>query len=384
MTLWRPQTFKNAARADGRSSIVIQHAIETARVLREKTPSARPIFSLKHLSHLTGVQYDLLRRVASRHQPEPYRVFRILKRPLPGEETRFRTIVVPSPWLMSLQRWMNADILQSAVPHEASVAFSQGDTIREAAATHCGCQWLIKVDIRNFFESITEAQVFRVFESIGYQPLIAFEMARLCTRVGDRETRRFHRRFRSDANDESTILAYRAGIMGHLPQGAPTSPRIANLVARELDAALTGVAESHDLIYTRYADDLTFSTRQRNLDRSTVRDVVGQVYAAIATNGFAPNTAKTSVSAPGARKIVLGLLVDRDTPRLTREFKATLRQHLYYLRREGIGPSGHAARRGGATIPGLRRHVLGLIHHARQIEFEYGDARLTEFNEIVW
>jgi hypothetical protein len=95
---------------------------------------------------------------------------------------------------MSLQRWMNENILQHAALHEASVAFSNGDTIREAAAAHCECEWLIKVDIRNFFESITEAQVFRVFESIGYQPLIAFEMARLCTRVGDRKTRRFRHR----------------------------------------------------------------------------------------------------------------------------------------------------------------------------------------------
>jgi RNA-directed DNA polymerase len=104
--------------------------------------------------------------------------------------------------------------------------------------------------------------------------------------------------------------------MGHLPQGAPTSPRIANLVARELDAALMVVAESHGLTYTRYADDLTFSTHQHNLNRSAVRDVIGKVCSAIAANGFTPNTAKTTVSPPGTRKIVLGLLVDRDKPRL--------------------------------------------------------------------
>src|SRR3954447_11564863 len=142
-----------AAREDGRPNLVIKNAVESARLLRAKTPGARPVFSLKHLAHLTGTRYGHLRDVVSRHEPEPYRVFRIHKRSLPGEQRRFRTIVTPSPWLMSLQQWMNENILQYAVPHQASVAFSKGDTIREAAAAHCGCEWLLKLDIRNFFES---------------------------------------------------------------------------------------------------------------------------------------------------------------------------------------------------------------------------------------
>lgn len=383
MTRWRPQTFKATALAKGASATIVQNVFDTGLFLQSKTPDAQPIFSLRHLAHLVDMPYTDLRRVVSRHTPEPYRVFRIRKRPLPGEEARFRTIVVPDPWLMELQRWINANILQYSPPHHASVAFTKGDSIRGAASIHCGCRWLVKIDIKNFFESITEKQVCKVFKNIGYQPLVAFELARLCTRVGNQRTRQDHKRFQTPTNSSSVIEAYHKSVMGHLPQGAPTSPRIANLVAHELDTALSSVAQQHSLTYTRYADDLIFSTTA-DIDRATVQNFISEVYKTIASSGFTPNALKTVVSPPGSRKVVLGLLIDRDTPRLSREFKAKLRQHLYYLRKDDSGPLHHSSRQGGATILGLRRHVFGLIQHACQIEECYGSARLREFNQVHW
>ena len=101
-------------------------------------------------------------------------------------------------------------------------------------------------------------------------------------------------------------------------------------------------------------------------------------------HGLAPNRAKTQIVPPGARKIVLGLLVDGESPRLCREFKSKLRMHLYYLNHSMIGPGGHAESRGFDSIIGLRAHVLGLIAHARLVEPDYGEARLGEFNNIAW
>jgi RNA-directed DNA polymerase len=83
---------------------------------------------------------------------------------------------------------LNANVLEHMSPHPASMAFSRGNSIRDAAAPHSGARWLIKMDIMNFFESVTERQVYRVFEDIGYEPLVAFELARLCTRLGARST----------------------------------------------------------------------------------------------------------------------------------------------------------------------------------------------------
>lgn len=383
MAPWRSQIFRQGATQAGVPPDVIDNTVEAVRVLQTITPGAQPIFSLRHLAHLTDIDYAKLRSLVTRRYQEPYAIFRIQKRPIPGEPTRFRTIVVPSPWLMALQRWINANILSHVNPHEASFAFSEGCSIRDAAVLHCECQWLVKIDIRNFFESITEAQVYRVFESIGYQPLIAFELARLCTRVGDRQTRTHHRRFKAPMRDYK-ISDYRSGVLGHLPQGAPSSPHIANIAARSLDTVISEISAKHGLIYTRYADDLIFSKKEKEWSRSCVRNFVGEIYGAISDNGFTPNSAKTVVAPPGARKVVLGLLVDREKPHLTREFKATIRKHLHFLLLNDQGPTEHARRNGGATTYGIRRHVLGLIQHARQIDPPYGNARLAEFNKIKW
>jgi hypothetical protein len=378
MTYWRPQPFRTAAKAQGRDANVIAHAVATAQSLTKITPAAEPIFSLRHLAHLTSAPYAVLRGIVRRDTPAPYRVFKIHKRPLSGEPVRFRTIVVPDRTLMTLQRWLNANVLNHVTPHRASVAFSTGDSIRKAAERHCGVRWLIKMDLRNFFESVTERQIYEVFRGIGYQPLVAFELARLCTRVAPSH---WHLERYQAPWGWDTIEPYWKPLMGHLPQGAPTSPRLANLAARGLDEGLDGLAEAHGFTYSRYADDLSFST-QGSFSRAAARSLIGEISAKIGNAGFAPNEAKTTVVPPGARKTVLGLLVDGDEPRLPREFKARLRQHLYYMKRHG--PAAHATRKGNATVFGLRRHVVGLIQHARQIEPAYGDAQLERFNNIAW
>ena len=101
-------------------------------------------------------------------------------------------------------------------------------------------------------------------------------------------------------------------------------------------------------------------------------------------HGLSPNQAKTQIIPPGARKIVLGLLVDGGSPRLTREFKSRLRMHLYYLNHSMIGPGKHAECRGFDSIIGLCAHVRGLIAHAQLVEPDYGEACLEEFNKIAW
>ena len=126
--------------------------------------------------------------------------------------------------------------------------------------------------------------------------------------------------------------------MGHLPQGAPTSPMLANLAVSALDERLSMLAEKHGLIYTRYADDMMFSTNDNSWERSVTPNFIGAVYKELGAEGLSPNVAKTVVSSPGARRIVLGLLVDKDTPRLTRHFRSQLRQHLYTSRVLGLSP----------------------------------------------
>lgn len=388
VTLWRPQPFRTAAEVAEREPDVIVNALATAEALHAINPALPPVFSLRHLAELTGNEYPSLRSIVRRDEPEPYRLFRLLKKPSFEGDRRFRIIAVPQPSLMRTQRWIAQAILAHVPPHSAAVAYVKNGRLKDAAAVHCGCSCLIKLDITNFFESIDERSVYNVFVQIGYQPLIAFELARVCTRLGGQTPARSGRRWHSHPT-RSVIEAYhvhRYGggpTVGHLPQGAPTSPGLANLTARSLDSALDILSKQYGLRYTRYADDLTFSSRSK-MTRSDAGKVIREAYAILRTHGFSPNRTKTKVALPGTRKVVLGLLVDGKEPRLTREFREELRRNLHYLTRQDVGPVKHALARGFASTVGMRNYFLGLIGFAKQIDEQYAARCRAELDRAEW
>ena len=254
-----------------------------------------------------------------------------------------------------------------------------------AVRPHCGSRWLLKIDVRRFFESISELSVYKAFRRLGYQPLVALELARLCTRVSPPS--RLHataKWVRRAPTYVAIIRKYAARRFGHLPQGAPTSPMLANLVMQDADIALTKVARAHGLTYTRYADDLTFSTQRKDFNRKEAADVVKHVYRILGRFGLEPNFAKTQIVPPRARKVVLGLLADLNEPRLTREFKRKMRQHLYYLESPNVGPLKHAERRGFSSIAGIRNHLFGLAAYASQVEPTYGASLERRLSAVPW
>ena len=136
--------------------------------------------------------------------------------------------------------------------------------------------------------------------------------------------------------------------------------------------------------YTRYADDLTLSSNEANFDRQVATQIIQQVYQRLARQGLRPNTAKTTVVPTGARKVVLGLSVEEPVPRLTRQFKNLLRQHIHYLLRDDVGPVKHATARGFASTTGLRHHLEGLLAFAAQIEPSWAAAQRNRMQAINW
>ena len=361
---------------------MVDRAVRTGALTVAKHGDRPPVLSLGHLSHMVDVPYAFLRRVISRDDFDPYRLFRIRKR-VTTKSKRYRIICVPDPQLLRTQTWIARNILRTATPHFASTAFAQGDDVVSAAEIHCNARWLIKLDVESFFESITEISAYRVFRALGYQPLVAFELGRLCTRVrrlhGISKNHRWRRR-----SWNKTIPAYSSRELGYLPQGAPTSPMLSNLSVSGFDGDVDDIAKQYGLRYSRYADDISLSTQSASFSRTASVEVMRKVYRAMVQHGLSPNRGKTQIRPPGSRKIVLGLLVDGPKPRLTKEFKSRIRMHLYYLTHGDIGPIGHAENRGFESIIGLRAHVRGLIAHAELVEPEYGRVRLEEFNRIVW
>jgi RNA-directed DNA polymerase len=198
----------------------------------------------------------------------------------------------------------------------------------------------LKMDVRQFFESIQGPAVYRVFHGLGYVALFAFELTRLCTRLSSTQ----HSSIATSSTDASDTVPYQRKIAGHLPQSAPTSPMLANLAVRKLDERLDTLANAHGRIYTRYADDLAFSTKE-NSSRGRAMALATLAERELSSFGLVANRQKTTVVPPGARKIVLGLLVDRDQPRLTRAFRNNIETHLYALRNSKIGPAAHRTAR---------------------------------------
>ncbi len=380
MRHWNPQQFRKIANDQGLDPKVIENAVSTAEIIQAIDQRLPPVFSLRHLAHYVEVDYSLLRKSVARDGDEPYTTFKLKK----NGKKHFRIICVPDNFLLKTQRWIAKNILSVGVQHHSSVAYAKGCKIVDAASLHCGCRWLIKLDVANFFESFSEIAVYRVFRSFGYQALISFEMARLCTRLGNYTHARSGSRWNVRHNHAYKIDDYTQWHIGHVPQGAPTSPMLTNLALREFDSDIESIAAEHGMDYTRYADDMFFSTKDSSFNREAGRNIISKLYARMKKEGFRPNITKTRIHSPGARKIVLGLLVDGDTPKLTREFRSKIRMHLYYLQHKNIGPAVHAQRRGFNSVMGLKNHIEGLISYAYQIQPELGTCWRNEFRKVTW
>lgn len=361
---------------------VVENAVATAEKTRNDDGSRTPIFTLKHLSNYTGVSVQLLRSLVQREEPVDYKVFLLAKGAgRKGNRRGYRVIAVPRLELKAVQRWICDHILNHQRVHPAGTAYRPESNLLDAVKPHLGCKWLIKLDLQAFFDSVSEISVYKVFRRIGYQPLVAFELSRLCTRLGRETAWRRHHRWQSHHRSRYSIVNYTNRRIGHLPQGAPTSPMLSNLVMLAFDASMSALAHKRGFVYSRYADDLAFSTRS-NASRDQCASLVREAYGQIGRHGLAPNLSKTKIAPPGARKLLLGLLIDGDEARLTKDLRKRLGTHIHYLKR--FGPVEHAERRGFESVFGLRNYLMGLAHYARQVDPPYGTEVLRELRQVSW
>lgn len=221
---------------------------------------------LEHLAWVTGVDQGFLRAVIDRTL-DPYHEFRVPKRGVGS----FRTIAAPVPDLARVQRWILDRLLAEQTSEPTSFAYRKGRSIKDCASVHVGARWLIKLDLQDFFHSVTEDRVAQSFITGGLSDGAARELARLCTR-------------------HSTAQADRSY---HLPQGAPTSGLLANHAAVALDRSLRALAARNHLRYTRYSDDLTFSSTGE-FSRHKTTNFIRYARSEIASNGFSLNEKKDS------------------------------------------------------------------------------------------
>ncbi len=327
------------------------------------------IFSLMHLSVLCGVRWERLRSIVKRERiGDDYTVYP--KRKSSGGQ---RWICVPAIEVRAVQKWIATNILNApgtvAQLSNASEAYSKGSSIFHNAEQHAGAPWMVKIDIHDFFESVSERQVYWVFRKLGYPALLCFEMARICTRVAPPAIDRLRKRdlkWRWNQNKERfrPLLPYDAFQSGHLPQGAPTSPMLSNLIAVQLDKEILDIASQFAGVYTRYSDDLIISFSEGS--RTTCQIVLERARGVLGEHGFVVNRKKTHILGPGARKTVTGLVVNDTIPRLKRRMKNHIEVALHYIETRGLIEHARFVR---SKHPiSYLNHLSGLIEFARPIE----------------
>ncbi len=384
MIKWHSQRYKNQAKKNKTPEIIIKNAISIAENVSKHSNEALPIFTLAHLSKQSRVEVSVLDRLIMRHKLDsktpPYRVFSINKRSRKSLDKRF--ICVPCNELYSVQRFINQNILIHLKCHKAVVSYKKGSSICDAASYHCDSKWLIKLDVKDFFDSINEVNVYRVFRKTGYSALLSFQMARLCTRIIPKKESDTSRLV--NQSKKYSFKKYKSKFKGSLPQGAPTSPILSNLVGYKMDEDIESLSNEYQFTYTRYADDLILSTTHENMTRALCKELVYRIYNILKFHGFEPNLTKTKIIPPGARKVVLGLIVNGEEPKLSKGFKSNLIQHLHFCTRVDVGPVKHAKHKKFDSVIGFRNHLKGLISYALQIESTFGNKALSQFEEIKW
>ncbi len=224
-----------------------------------------------------------------------------------------RLLEVPKPRLRENQRKILRRILDRIPAHPAAHGFAKARSPRTFAMPHSERDVVISVDLRRFFPSIGFDRVVAIFEAVGYPRTVAANLAALCTTVTPaREL---------VGVDRPTAARLRAT---HLPQGAPTSPALANLAARQLDIRATGLARSVGVRYSRYADDLAFSGGP-DLDVDRLLWLITQIAH---DEGFTIHPDKTRVRRAHQRQQLTGLVVN-SWPAVPREEYDTLRALLH-------------------------------------------------------
>ena len=244
----------------------------------------------------------------------------------------YRMISAPDKDLQAIQSTIYSRILSSVtIVHPAAVGFRCGRSVVDNAAPHLGKRYVLKMDIHDFFGSIRSPRVRQTFKKIGYPENVSKVLGALCC---------LHR---------------------HLPQGAPTSPALSNIVGYEMDRKLAALAAEYGVTYTRYADDLTFSG-----DVFPKEQIIPQVKRIIRDEKFEPNHKKTHFMNQSSRNIITGVSVASGVKlTIPKSKKREIRKNVYFILTKGLAEH---QRRIGSHDPAYLKRLIGMLCYWRAIE----------------
>lgn len=278
---------------EAKASKIVDYA---CRLLNQGLPV---IFDQDHLAHLLGYTLDYL-QILSNNPQDFYKEYSIPKR-----HGGRRIIHEPYPNLKEIQRWildnilLTEGILRSISP--AVSGFIPKRDIIYNCTPHVGKKAIVCLDIKDFFGSITRTQVFFIFSELGYGKDVAGMLAHICT------------------------------LNEALPQGAPTSPMLSNIAMRNVDDRIDSHCKEKGITYTRYADDITFSSARR----FNYGHIIGYTRSLLGGKRLNLNDHKTKVFHRNHSQTVTGIVVN-EFPQAPRKYRKQIRQEMHYLNKYGL------------------------------------------------
>ncbi|MDF2189244.1 reverse transcriptase family protein [Paraflavitalea sp. CAU 1676] len=291
-------------------SIGLNNGVSNADALQKKR---LPVFANElELATAMGIELKELRFLAFSRKVAPVSHYK--KFYLPKKSGGKRLISAPMPRLKQVQYWILEHILNKVPVHQAVHGFVFTRSILSNAHLHVGKETVLNLDVKDFFPSIHYRRVKGLLQQIGYSEKIATILALLCTEAVTEEVE----------IDGRAYFVQKGNRV--LPQGAPTSPAITNILCFKLDQRLQGLANKHQCSYTRYADDVTFSWSGTDVN---AQQMVWRIKKILSDEGFEVHPEKVRIMHKGSRQEVTGIVVNKqlgiDRDKL-RRFRALLHQ----------------------------------------------------------
>ena len=293
------------------------------------------LFSPSDLAEHLGISLQVLYFFAS--DKGIYIDFEVPKRD--GKSTRH--ISAPILPLRQIQRWLLDNILSMVPLSNHATAYIQGKSIFDNASSHIQANVVINIDLKDFFPSITFQRVIGLYLNLGYIYPVA------------------------------TLLAQLSCHNNQIPQGAPTSPAISNILCRRLDNRLSKLGEKLAFRYTRYADDITFSGNR------FVNSFMDSVKRIIADEGFEINERKTRITYSGKAQKVTGLVVNEKV-NIPRDYYRRLRAVIHNCQQLGVESQTDQ------EVSVFKAKMYGHAHYIHSINPEKGRYLLEQLDKIEW
>jgi RNA-directed DNA polymerase len=338
------------------------------------------LFSLEHLAIEIGIQSDYIRILNGdekgdnyygyEYKYNRYNYFKLKKR-----NGSFREIMAPAKDLKYIQKWILQNILVKFPLKDSCKGFRKEISIYHNAKVHEKADIILKVDLLKFYDTITEKRVYGIFKAMGYVENLAYTLAKITTAK--------HRiSYWNDFDEKSKVILNELVDQkpSILPQGAPTSPMLANIAATRMDHRFETLSKIMNFNYSRYADDLTFSI---NADGKL--PTLKFITKIITEENFFINSDKVSYMKKGCKQYVTGLTTTNGV-NVSKKYRKMISEHIFYCRKYGV--ESHLEKR-FVDFPHYNSMkfyswLYGHLCFMKSINEKASKKMLEDFNKINW